>query len=85
VLDLPAESSAQRVAMKNARDYTDQVTDLHESDTEYLTAVHDVYLQLCQQNDNWHLTPCLTESGEPLSVGQIQNNLLQIINQHCPT
>lgn len=84
VLDLPAQSSAQRVAMKNTRDYTDQVTDLHESDAEYLSAVHGVYLQLCEQNETWHLTPCLSETGESLSIDQIQSNLRDLINKYCP-
>ncbi len=83
LLDLPADASAQRVAMKNARDYTDQTTDLHESDQGYLAAVREVYLQLCEQNESWHVTPCLSESGEALSVDTIQNNLRELIQQHC--
>ncbi len=83
VLDLPADASANRVAMKNARDYTDQTTDLHESDKEYLASVRDVYLQLCEQNKTWQLTPCFTESGEALPVNEIQENLRQLIQKHC--
>ena len=83
VLDLPADASANRVAMKNARDYTNQTTDLHESDQEYLASVRDVYLQLCEQNETWQLSPCLTDSGEGLSVDAIQENLRQLIKKHC--
>lgn len=82
VLDLPADASADRVAMKNARDYTDQTTDLHESDRDYLQSVREVYLQLCEQNETWHLSPCLNQSGEALSVEQIQANLRGLINQY---
>ena len=82
VLDLPAVASADRVAMKNARDYTDQTTDLHESDRKYLESVREVYLQLCEQNETWHLSPCLNQSGEALSVEQIQSNLRGLINQY---
>ncbi|MBL4886606.1 MAG: dTMP kinase [Planctomycetaceae bacterium] len=84
VLDLPAESSADRVAMKKARDYTDQVTDLHESNQEYLAAVHEVYRMLCQQKETWHLAPCMSPSGEGLSVDLIQKNLRELINKYCP-
>ncbi|MCG6157417.1 dTMP kinase [Rubinisphaera margarita] len=79
VLDLPAEVSAERVARKNARDYTRQVTDLHESDCDYLIGVRDVYLQLCRENEHWHVVNCLTESGEGRSIEEIQNELRSLI------
>ena len=79
VLDLPAEVSAERVAMKNARHYTEQVTDLYESDCDYLLGVREVYLELCEQNENWQAVSCLTNSGEARSAEEIQHELRDLI------
>ena len=83
LLDLPAEVSAERVALKNARDYTEQVTDLHESNLEYLQAVREVYLQLCQAQPHWHRVPCLNAAGAGRTVEAIQTDIRAIITRQC--
>ena len=43
LLDMPVELSAQLVAKKKGRDYTDRAADLHESDHAYQRRVREVY------------------------------------------
>ncbi len=83
LLDLPAEISAQRVAMKQARDYTSQVTDLHESNREYLVSVREVYLELCETHDNWRRISCLDASGQGRAIEEIQSELRHTVMEHC--
>lgn len=84
LLDLPAEASARRVACKRARDYTDQVTDLHESNLEYLQSVREVYLELCAARPEWHQVPCLQANGQNREIDEIQQELRQFLQQHIP-
>ncbi len=84
LLDLPAEASARRVASKRARDYTDQVADLHESNLEYLLAVREVYLELCAERPEWHKIPCLDTSGQNRDIDEIQQELREILQRHTP-
>lgn len=83
LLDLPADVSAQRVAMKKARDYTNQVTDLHESNLEYLQSVREVYLQLCESHEHWEQISCLTEDRTGRDINEIQNQLRELILTRC--
>lgn len=70
LLDLPADYAQKMVAEKQARSYTDQITDLHESDQSYLAQVRDVYLQLAEANEHWDKIECLLE-GQQRSIDDI--------------
>lgn len=84
VLDLPAEVSAVRVARKNARSYTEQVTDLHESNLGYLQTVSELYRELSQTLPGWETVPCLEEDGTDRSPEQIHDQLRQLILDRIP-
>lgn len=83
LLDLPADASAARVAKKKARDYTQQVTDLHESNHEYLAGVREVYLELSETFENWSRVSCLNPNGADRSIDEIQQELRNVVAQRC--
>ncbi|QDT94437.1 nucleoside/nucleotide kinase family protein [Gimesia algae] len=59
LLDLPADYAQKLVAEKQARSYTEKVTDLQEADQSYLANVREVYLQLAEENQHWQKIECL--------------------------
>ncbi len=85
LLDLPAEVSAERVAQKKARDYTQQVTDLHESNLGYLQSVREVYLQLCESQAHWCKIDCLNGQGQGRSMAEIQHDLQAAVDRFLNT
>ncbi|QDV21336.1 Thymidylate kinase [Gimesia panareensis] len=74
LLDLPADHAQKMVAEKQARSYTDQVTDLHEADQSYLSQVRDVYLQLAEVHQHWQKIECLQE-GQQRSIEDISEEI----------
>jgi dTMP kinase len=58
LLDVPATEAQVRIAMKSARDYTDQTADIQESNAGYLDSVQLMYRELTRMNDNWHIVSC---------------------------
>ncbi|WP_437192878.1 thymidylate kinase [Planctomicrobium sp. SH527] len=74
LLDIPVETSQQLIRKKQARSYTDQVTDLQESDTVYLSAVREVYLALAEKSPDWVVVP-VTTNGELRTVEEISDEI----------
>lgn len=74
LLDIPVETSQQLIRRKQARTYTDQVTDLQESDTIYLAAVREVYLALAERSPDWIVVP-VTKDGELRTVDDISDEI----------
>lgn len=81
LLDLPADFAQKMVAEKQARSYTDQVTDLHESDQSYLAGVRDVYLQLAEANSHWQKIECL-HAGAQRSIEEIGEEIWDQLAAH---
>lgn len=54
LLDVPVAEGQKRIAAKAQRSYTERAADLHEADAGYLQRVREVYLQLADEEPNWH-------------------------------
>lgn len=62
LLDLPATTAQELIALKAARDYTSKKADIQEADGNYLAGVRDVYLDLAATEPNWRRVSCLSDS-----------------------
>ncbi len=74
LLDIPVSVSQELIRRKNPRSYTDQTTDLQESDTSYLAAVRDVYLSLAKKSPNWQIVS-VTDGEQLRSIDDIADDL----------
>ena len=77
LLEIPAEIAQQLVRKKAARDYTDQATDLHESDVNYLQSVRELY-QTLADGDEWQ-TVAITTEGGLRSINEIADEVWNIV------
>jgi len=78
LLDIPVSVSQELIRRKNPRSYTDQATDLQESDTTYLSAVRQVYLSLAEKSPHWKVVP-VTEQGELRSIEEISDEIWELV------
>ncbi len=79
VLDIPATTSAELIARKSPRSYTEATRDLQESDIGYQEAVRRRYLQLGGDDPAWKIVSCLGPDGTLLPIPAITETLLQFI------
>ncbi|MBF0410040.1 MAG: dTMP kinase [Candidatus Riflebacteria bacterium] len=63
VLDVDPDSAANQVLQKNRRSYTDKKMDIHEENKSYLKKVREVFLELCNTEENYFLIDCNDEKG----------------------
>jgi dTMP kinase len=77
LLDVPAEIAQELVLKKKPRDYTDQATDMHESDLDYLRAVRSLYQSLASC-DAWR-TVQVANAGELRSISEIADEIWSIV------
>lgn len=80
LLDIPVDVSQELIRRKRPRSYTDQTTDLQESDTEYLAAVRAVYLSLAESRPNWKIVP-VTDNGQLRSLDAIADEIQRSVHQ----
>ena len=59
LLFVPYEIGKRLVVKKGKRDYTEAKLDIHESDDEYMQSASDVYLELCEDRDDWVKIECV--------------------------
>ncbi|WP_028875888.1 deoxynucleoside kinase [Teredinibacter turnerae] len=75
-LDMPASISQELVMKKEARSYTEKKQDLHESDSQHLSASHECFRDLVEKSSNWVLIECADDRGLK-SIASIQSEILQ--------
>jgi len=78
LLDIPTEVSQQLIRLKEKRSYTDQTTDLQESDVEYMSRVREIYLELAASTPGWVIVP-VTRQGELRPVEEIAEEILALV------
>ena len=81
LLDIPALEARKLITLKNKRDYTDKEADLQEEDTDYLSGVRAVYLQLAENSDNWQIVEVM-QNDQLRSIDEISDTLFQLLQQH---
>lgn len=77
LLDVSVETSQALIRKKAKRDYTDEVTDLQESNVAYMRGVHAVYQQLATR-EGWRKIACET-NGELRSLDEIAADVVAAI------
>ncbi|WP_437185612.1 dTMP kinase [Planctomicrobium sp. SH668] len=70
LLDLSVETSQMLIRKKEARSYTDQTTDLQESNLEYMASVREAYLDLAAKNSTWQ-TVSIADGLQPRPIEEI--------------
>ena len=61
------------------RTYLDGKDDIHESSLEFQENVEKEYLQLVEENDDFHLINCFDSSGRTLSPEEIHQKVLNLL------
>jgi dTMP kinase len=80
LLDLPADAAQQLIEKKSPRDYTDKKADLQEADGSYLAGVRDVYRELADDDDAWHIIHCIAD-GDLRTIDDIGDEVWNVV-QH---
>lgn len=70
LFDLPVAEAQRLIRQKSARSYTDRPADLHEADAAYLEAVREVYLELADGREDWHVVN-VVRNGNVRSIEEI--------------
>ncbi|MCA9000181.1 MAG: dTMP kinase [Planctomycetaceae bacterium] len=81
LLDCPVEMSQELIRRKSARDYTDRVTDLQESDTGYMAKVRDVYLDLAKSQTSWNVVSVFDDDGGLRALTEMQDEIWASVHQ----
>lgn len=61
------------------RTYLDGKDDIHESSLEFQKHVETEYLQLVEENDDFHLINCFDKSGKTLSPEEIHQKVIALL------
>lgn len=80
ILDADISTSVKQVSEKAKRDYTDSTHDLHESNTDYLSKVRNIFLKL-ESEENTTVIKC-TNDDSMLSIQEISKKILEVVNKY---
>jgi dTMP kinase len=78
LIDMPVAASAQLVARKNTRGYTDKKADLHEADGSYMAKVRSQYVYLAERL-GWSIVSGRTTEDLLKTVEQVGAEILRIV------
>ena len=81
LIDMSSQMSRELVALKAARDYTDQKADLQESDLPYLEKVRRCYLALAHSRLDWRTVHGLRDDGSLRTIDDVASEILTIVLQ----
>lgn len=83
LLDIPVTTSHELVARKDARTYTEQVYDLHERDSEYLSRVREAYITLIntRRMDHCQVIECLDSQGHLRQIDDLSYEICDRVIQ----
>jgi len=83
-LNIPVVTSQELVARKDTRAYTEDVYDLHERDSEYLSRVRESYLRLIetQRIDHCHVIECLDHQGRLRQIDDLSDEIYSRVVQN---
>jgi dTMP kinase len=84
VLDADPQISRHYILKKNARAYTTEKMDLHESDSAYLSGVRDLFLEMASLDKSFHIVNC-TDGNALRSVEEISEIIWGIVNNFIKT
>ena len=85
LIDMSSQMSRELVALKAARDYTDQKADLQESDLPYLEKVRRCYLALAHSRLDWRTVHGLNDDGSLRTIDDVATEILVIAEQSVVT
>ena len=79
LIDMSSRMSRELVARKAVRDYTDQVSDLQESDLPYLERVRRCYRALAEARPDWQMVHGLNEDGTLRTIDEVGDEISRIV------
>ncbi|MCY4170214.1 MAG: dTMP kinase [Bacteroidetes bacterium] len=82
-LDVPAVISQQLVALKETRVYTEEVYDIHERNTEFLSKVRNTYHWLIESQviNPCHIIECTNSDGNIKEMSDIAQDVFDLVIQ----
>lgn len=80
-LDVPVVTSKKLVGRKGRRNYTEEVYDLHERDTDYLSNVREVYQWLIRSEvlSPCRMINCQAPNGEMRGIDEIGDDVSDVV------
>jgi len=84
LIDMSSQMSRELVSRKAARDYTEQVADLQESDLPYLERVRRCYLALAHSRLDWRTVHGLSDEGLLRTIDDVGEEILQLVRHELP-
>ncbi|MDA1231898.1 MAG: thymidylate kinase [Planctomycetota bacterium] len=79
LIDMSSQMSRELVSRKEARDYTDQKSDLQESDLPYLEKVRRCYLALSHSRLDWRTIHGLNDDGLLKSIDEVGDEIFAVV------
>ena len=83
-LNVPTKAAAEAMtddSVRNGRDYLDGARDIHEADLDFQSRVHQEYLQLVNSVENFHLIPCIDDTGQRCSPLQTHAAIIRKLQE----
>jgi dTMP kinase len=80
ILDASPSITRNYVLLKNARSYTAKKMDIHESDTQYLEEVRNVFVELAKTDKKYHVINC-TDGQNLKPIEQISETIWEIVSK----
>jgi dTMP kinase len=84
LIDMSSQWSHELVGRKAARDYTDKVADLQESDLPYLERVRRCYRDLAESRDDWSVVEGVARDDTLRSITDIHSDIMQLVQAILP-
>ncbi len=85
-LKVAIDMSQKLIEKKERREYLQegQTKDLHEQDLNYQQKVVELYCEIAEQRDNWHIVECMKD-GKMLTEQDIHAEIVALVNTYIKT